>query len=93
MSDLDDQIKMEMRLRALEYFVSKVNVSVILALPLSDAEIDRGLEKLASDAEQQVFAGLDAAWSDHVSAEWSAAVRRLIEMQKDLLALARQATR
>ena len=81
------QIKLEMRLCALEYMLSKIALMTLMRfVPLPD--LPNHLDQLAADAATQVFSGLDPAQSDLASAEWHLAIEQLVNMQKEMLAAA-----
>jgi uncharacterized coiled-coil protein SlyX len=84
-------IELEMRLSALEYVVCKLNVAILAAtVPLD--QIPARLDQFAEEAGQQLFPGLDPALSDHASAEWQAAIGKLVKAQKEMLAGTRKRT-
>lgn len=85
MSTQDEAIKLEMRLQAIEYLLCRLNVSVLRSTGIPTATISALLTDFATKAGQQSFPGLDPALSDHASAEWSDAISRLVEMQREIL--------
>jgi hypothetical protein len=82
---LDDPVKLEMRLRAIEYFLCKAFMGMTLEQTGSVDAAKLAVNKLAQRADQQMFPGLDPAMSDLASAEWTDAVRRLMKIQLDFL--------
>jgi hypothetical protein len=74
----EDTIKAEMRLFALETIVCQNLATAYQAMP---REIFDAVKKQAIDgAKMFAFPGLDAAYSDLVSAEFQAALERLYSM-------------
>lgn len=86
MNNHEEAIKLEMRLNALEYLLSKLYVAHLRSSGLSLSELSSHLDQFAKDAAKQIFPGLDPAFSDLASAEWEEAITRLVKMQKEMLA-------
>ncbi len=83
--ELENTVKLEMRLNAIEYFLCKAFMGLTLVQTGSVDAAKSAVNKLAQRADQQMFPGLDPAMSDLASAEWTDAVRRLIKIQSDFL--------
>lgn len=81
-----EKIELEMRLSALEFFISKLHAAHIAVMNLTSAEIDEKFKSLRDEAGKQRFPGFDPAMSDLISAEWEAAIARLLDQQKAILA-------
>lgn len=75
---IEDTIKAEVRLFALETIVCQNLATVYQRMP---REIFDAVKKQALEgARRQAFPGLDAAYSDLISAEFEAALARLYSM-------------
>ena len=74
----EDAVKAEVRLLALESIVCQVFATLFQTMPreIFDAVKRRAME----GARRQTFPGLDAAYSDLISAEFEAALTRLYSM-------------
>jgi hypothetical protein len=83
--ELDDPVKLGMRLNAIEYFLCKAFMGLALVQTGSVDAAKSAVNKLAQRADHQMFPGLDPAMSDLASAEWTDAIRRLIKIQLDFL--------
>lgn len=86
MSDQEERIKLEMRLSAIEYMLSKIWVALMRSSRPTSAQIDAAYAEFLASAAKQRFPGLDPAMSDHASAEWTEAVERLVAFQKEMMA-------
>lgn len=82
MSDQQRQIELEMRLSAIEFVLCKVFSAILVASGKTDAQSDAVLDQIAQHAGTQKFLGLDAAFSDLASDEFSIAVRKLTDATK-----------
>lgn len=82
----EEAIKLEMRLSAMEYFLCKTYLTVLLTQGVRPDSFDRFAEEFLAGARKQMFSVGDPALSDLASAEWEAAVERLLNLQKELLA-------
>ncbi len=79
---MSDAMKDEMRLLALEHSVCRLSALMMVATGQTPEQISAGTASLAAHAGTQIFKGFDPAMSDHVTAEYEAAMTRLLEMQK-----------
>ncbi len=90
--DYGEKIELEMRLSALEYLCSKSYAALVLIQAGGDFDVALGLlDQFAIGAEKQMFPGLDPALSDHANAEWTNAIKRLVDSQKRMLTDIRKA--
>ena len=80
----EEQIKAEMRLSALEFLVCRVWAAFNVAGGATNQDDERRGREFLSGASRQIFPGLDPAMSDHATAEWNAALERLLTMQTAL---------
>ena len=82
----EENIKLEMRLAAMEYFIAKICVGVAKANGVTEQAFVVAADKMIAEAGNQIIPGLDPAKSDYASAEWQEAVERLLKMQKEMVA-------
>ena len=94
MSGQQEKIELEMRPGAIEFMLCKLISNILKANSIlkagaqsdgsarSGAEIMAGLDQIAEHAKTQKFPGLNAAYSDLMSDEFSIAIKRLTEMTK-----------
>lgn len=79
-------LKLEVRLGAIEYLLSKVYVSLLATGGgLTPAKFDAFKADFLGGIQKQTFPGIDPALSDLASAEWELALERLLTMQKEIL--------
>ena len=77
------EIKAEVRLWALECVVSQLCASLLLKLP--DGVPEMMHQQLIDGAKKNVFPKVNPALSDHYSAEFESAIRRLVRMQQEYM--------
>ena len=80
-----EDIEAEMRLWALECFVSQLYAMMYQMTGDANRAFAQRSEVLLKRTRSMVFPGLDAAMSDLASGELEVAVSRLLAMQKELL--------
>lgn len=89
MNELDTAFRLEIRLSALEFLVARTHALLLLNTLGSRQEVLETLDSHAENAPEILFKGLDAVWSDAASAEWANAIRRLVDIQKEIIGSAR----
>ena len=82
--DREAALKLEVRLTALEFFVTKLSAALIVAGGGTVEFAERAMREQL--ARQQTFPTLDPAMSDLASAELSEALEKLLMMQVELVA-------
>jgi hypothetical protein len=85
MSEQQRAIELEMRLSALEFLVCRIYASLLRASASSNDQISAGLNQIAEYAKSQMFPGLDPAFSDLASDEFSLAVKRLADLTRAMV--------
>jgi hypothetical protein len=89
---LEDEIKAECRLYAIEWAVSLLFAATFAQIgPGAEAKLEEARKYISEIAQQKTFPRLDPAMSDLASAEREAAVDRLLSYAKDALAYMQQA--
>lgn len=89
---LEDEIKAECRLYAIEWAVSLLlAANFAQAGPDAEAKLDEARQQLSQIAQQKTYPRLGAAMSDLAAAEQESAVQRLLGYAKDALADMQQA--
>jgi len=87
MSDVEAQIKAEIRLAVLEYLVTKLYVGHFQYHRIPTEDVRRMAVEHAG--YEQIIPGLTPEQSDHASAEWREAIEKMLNMQLEMLAKAR----
>ncbi len=73
-----DEVELEARLQAMEYFIAHFINVTYGAAHASSTDIERSEAELAATLEAFAVPGIGAAMSDHVSAEIQSAVQKLL---------------
>jgi hypothetical protein len=81
----DDQLKLEMRLTAIEYLLCDLWVKYYLQIGATYDQIMAAHKKTLEQLNKQTFAGLDPAQSDLAAYELEEAVRKLLDEQKQMM--------
>ncbi len=82
------KVQQELRLAAIEYMLTRLYLIVYRTSGITQSQIDAANEEFLSGIANHVFpVDGQPALSDYGAAEWEAAIRRLVEMQKSMGAL------
>ncbi len=85
MNSAEEAIKLEVRLSAIEYLLSKAYLALTLTtVPLD--RMDKHFEEFIAGARSQPFPSSDSGVSALASGEWEEAITRLVDLQRALLA-------
>jgi hypothetical protein len=79
-----EKIERSMRLTAIEYMIAHVMNLTYQLNGLSGETIKQADESAQRMIERQTWPGVDPAISDHLAAEFGAAVSRILSMAKDM---------
>jgi hypothetical protein len=85
-----EELRLEMRLQALELVVAKQTALAAVTAGVTDAEYRKTLDAQVAAAGQEVFGVSDPALSDWASSEWEAANARLADIMHEVLVGFRQ---
>jgi hypothetical protein len=78
------EIKLEVRLGAIEHMLGNLYVNFYKAFRLPEAQIEKAHEKLLESTRTETLNGSDPALSDLGAGEYHEAVERLVKMIEEL---------
>ena len=81
---MENQLKAEMRLTAIEYVLCDLAAKILLLSGGSKERIEDAHKKLIDELKTQTFPGLDPALGDLASSELEEAVSSLLLMQREM---------
>ena len=79
-------IQLEMRLSAIEFLLCKVYATQLRATQPANSVLSVRLNQFVSDAGKEIFLGLDRELSGLANSEWTAAIEKLANSIKEMLA-------
>jgi len=85
MSKNEADIKLEMRLCAMEYLLCQLWVNLLKASGVTEQKFDESSQAMLDHLKKQTFPALPAEWSDLAAGELEEAVSHLVAMQREML--------